>query len=515
MRLNFDKIKSANLNSSKKTIRLKVKSHLNYMEHADIVDNEEVRKLVDIVKEKYRIEYNSENCGFLCLKTSISVRELNQLSERNSFDEKFFSQKFVHEHLLDNKITFEEICKISDEELIDILAEILKSNNEIFNYHSNNTKELSFLSFKRAIEDYCYNINKELSEPFSSLNEDWKYQFQLLGGNFTRSVIQGIIDATAPLKEISASLSQTSVEFAPIYKQLSDISNINSQISTGIGLSMNNDINNIMSLSTYIEKYSLPIIQPFIQFQFNWINQFRNIFDGIQESLEKIRVTAEEADEILKKYKWLISPSLPLDFTSRVIKINNDITIPKTSKYHQINKEFVAYLSGDNYTNLQDIINSWDKNQLFKPRMKIFRDSLELLKKSQKRVNTNNFIIPTLIAQIDGIISEYLKLKGWDYAFNPKNNRLNWVDTTGTNTNRYSSQIQCYKDIYSGDYQLFASPNFLLLEILFQSAYHGQELNHPFTFSRHKIMHGEYLNYGRTHNTLRSFLILDFLAELK
>jgi len=36
-----------------------------------------------------------------------------------------------------------------------------------------------------------------------------------------------------------------------------------------------------------------------------------------------------------------------------------------------------------------------------------------------------------------------------------------------------------------------------------------------FQFSRHKIMHGEDLQFGTIDNVIRAFLLLDFLANLK
>lgn len=45
--------------------------------------------------------------------------------------------------------------------------------------------------------------------------------------------------------------------------------------------------------------------------------------------------------------------------------------------------------------------------------------------------------------------------------------------------------------------------------------YHQKQVERlQITFNRHKIMHGEYLKYGRIDNTIRAFLILDFLATL-
>ena len=57
--------------------------------------------------------------------------------------------------------------------------------------------------------------------------------------------------------------------------------------------------------------------------------------------------------------------------------------------------------------------------------------------------------------------------------------------------------------------------NDIFLNILFQDSKSGQPLDIPFIFNRHKIMHGEQFRYGRTDNTIRAFLILDFLASLK
>jgi len=53
--------------------------------------------------------------------------------------------------------------------------------------------------------------------------------------------------------------------------------------------------------------------------------------------------------------------------------------------------------------------------------------------------------------------------------------------------------------------------NEVFLNILFQGSQRGEPLKTPFTFNRHKIMHGEYVKYGRIDNTIRAFLILDFL----
>ena len=66
-------------------------------------------------------------------------------------------------------------------------------------------------------------------------------------------------------------------------------------------------------------------------------------------------------------------------------------------------------------------------------------------------------------------------------------------------------------DIYS---DVSGLANDILLDFLFQNAYPGLPLEMPFTFNRHKILHGEITKYGRFDNTLRAFLILDFLNSV-
>jgi len=104
-------------------------------------------------------------------------------------------------------------------------------------------------------------------------------------------------------------------------------------------------------------------------------------------------------------------------------------------------------------------------------------------------------VIPTLIAQIDGIRLEFMNRNGLSFWTKDKYWKQ-WFKGQTPNPN------------------LLDLANDIFLNILFQRSDPGEPLGIPFTFSRHKIMHGEYLRYGRIDNTIRAFLILDFLATL-
>ena len=86
----------------------------------------------------------------------------------------------------------------------------------------------------------------------------------------------------------------------------------------------------------------------------------------------------------------------------------------------------------------------------------------------------------------------------------------NWKDK---NTEKGTNWKTFFENQTSEDDPLDLA-NKIMLNILFQKSLKGLPLEKPFTFNRHKILHGEELRYGRKDNTIRAFLILDFLAVL-
>ncbi len=117
------------------------------------------------------------------------------------------------------------------------------------------------------------------------------------------------------------------------------------------------------------------------------------------------------------------------------------------------------------------------------------------MKNAKGKYNPSNIVLPTLIAQIDGIRIEFMNRNGLSF----------WT------------KVEKWKGLFNGltlNQKLYESANDIFLNILFQESQPGKPLETPFTFNRHKIIHGEYLKYGRIDNTIRAFLILDFLATL-
>jgi len=161
----------------------------------------------------------------------------------------------------------------------------------------------------------------------------------------------------------------------------------------------------------------------------------------------------------------------------------------------KIDRIFINYYSDNNYENLDLLVKGLTRNKLLLPRMKIITDCLMVLKQNNKQYNSSNVIIPALIAQIDGILTDYARIMGISSKGEKRKNELRKILT-----NKRLSKV-------ASDYA-----NEIILDLLFQKAFTGKALRIPFTFNRHKVMHGEFLKYGRIDHTLRAFLIIEFLS---
>lgn len=226
-------------------------------------------------------------------------------------------------------------------------------------------------------------------------------------------------------------------------------------------------------------------------------------FEVLGKALEQYNLTIQESSRVLRKYKWFISPSLPPSFVFQAVKIGRK----KGNQRKAINSIFVTYFSQGNYSNLMAMVNTWTTNPLFTPhKMKIIKDCVFALQNAKPGNNPSNVVLPALISQIEGTSNAYKKSKGFKaLASKQKDRHKEWIAWFKSQT---SSQFLLTPE-------LIELSNYIFLDVLFQTAIPNQPLGRPFTFSRHKILHGEFLTYGRIDNTIRAFLILDFLAALK
>lgn len=422
---------------------------------------------------------------------------------KTTLDAKEYTLKSLYHQLLKPEISYEEFCKIPQDKLTEITRCFVQHESHTFKYFSEFDNDI-FLNFRNTINKYYqeefkfHSMDETIQSSIKVINEfNRKYQgsivkqiqesISIINEQYTRSQLQ----VTESLKPI-IHLYQNSM--VPVIQQ---IRNYQKDIAKHLEPCMTQ----IQFTANYLEK-----LKPQIELWQNWIKQNTNIYkkhiDYWREFAKQYKLTEKQALDILRKYKWPITPSLPFNFIFEIVAASKNSNSAKNA----INRLFVEYFTMNNCSNLKDLFSNWKENEIFKPRITILKDCINLFSNDNIKINKSNLIIPTLIAQIDGIQKDFMLQKG--VTFDSKKHK--WKDNTG-NVVKWNDWFQCQ----TLTEELLDVSNDIFLNILFQKALPGEPLKIPFTFNRHKIMHGEYLKYGRIDNSIRSFLILDFLASLK
>lgn len=224
--------------------------------------------------------------------------------------------------------------------------------------------------------------------------------------------------------------------------------------------------------------------------------------ENMRKAFEQYGIDEQVALTLLKKYKLFLTPSANIRLVSEIARIGKK----KGNHRAEINRLLVRYYCGNNFLRLEEFMTRWVKNDLFRPRMKVLRDCLVVLRNEKRGHNPSNVVLPTLIAQIDGIQLSYLEKRG--FVYKRVKGKFAWVDSNG----RVEKWPQLYKSI-TADRKYMAPACEIFVDFLFEPSVRGKRSH--ITFNRHKIMHGERIGYGRMDNTVRAFLALDFLSYLK
>jgi hypothetical protein len=401
-------------------------------------------------------------------------------------DDKEFSIQVLYHQLIQPDMSSSDFNKISNDGLIKLAKDFINGEPLIFEYFKETTEDEFFADFREAIRSYHQMKVEKLEAAFLPIIKSTKNILKTFNMQYSNLIYQ-TIKSTSYLTESLKKIDLISKQFQ------------NSQLLIAESLGP------IIEQSNQTARILSEVLTPQINFWQNWLNTNKLIFncydDFWRNFHQQYKITEQEAIQILKKYKWFITLSLPLDFVYNVVKIGRK----RGNQRKNINKLFVDYFCLNNFENLENLVEEWDNISIFKPRMKIFKDCISILKNSKRKTNPSNLLVPTLIAQIDGIQTEFMELNG--LYFNPKVRK--WKDKGGNVV--YPKQ---WFKAQTSNQELLDLSNHIFLNILFQKSDRGEPLGTPFTFSRHKIMHGEYVNYGRIDNTIRAFMILDFLATL-
>ena len=313
--------------------------------------------------------------------------------------DKDFVAKILFHQLVKPEISFGDFQKISDVELEALAKAFVKNENHTFKYFQDTGDY--FKDFKQALVVGHEKHIEELRKTFEPIIKSAQETLTAFSKNYA-SVIQQAIDGTSYIQESMRGLAEVAKQVSDTQRRLFE------------------------SIKPAIEQYQATAkiiaesLRPQIDFWQKWTEQNKKVFDNFSNYWANFQKTYNIAEQkavgVLQKYKWFITPSFPMPFIFEVVKLDKK----KGRQDKAVNGLFIKYFEAKNWRNLEGMVNDWKNRPLLKKRYKILTDCVEVVKiTSKKGVNGANVVLPTLITQIDGALTDYLNSKGiqWDWAW--------------------------------------------------------------------------------------------------
>ena len=351
-------------------------------------------------------------------------------------DSREYILRILYNQLIFPLISPEDFSHLSDEDLRMIGRAFISNEQKTFKYFNETNDAEFFDNFKQAVQDQI-----------DEFNEKFREMIKPMAGDLTAGAV-GFLGLIA-----------TGIEFLNKAKD-----------------------------------HLIPVLE-------SWAEVIQKDEHGIFKALEEYSKAVERqnsiakqiAAETLKRYRWPLGPSLPPNLISQAVEVSK---LPHNQR-EAMDELFVDYFSSENFEKLEEMVNKWENNPRFKKRMPIFKDCVSVIKLQEHLNHPANVVLPNLMAQIDGVLTQFRRERGLNRAALEK----------GLETAALQEKVL--------ELSFVEIANYVIFDILFQKAWTGKPLETPFLLSRHKTLHGEYVEYGNIEDMLRAFLILDFLAALK
>jgi len=448
-------------------------------------------KGVVLVLNSHNTKTKSETLGGVELKyvSYGDSIEFAKILQETTKDRDFVAKILFHQ-LVKPKISFGDFQKTSDVELEALAKAFVKNENHTFKYFQDTGDY--FKDFKKALVVGHEKHIEELRKTFEPIIKSAQETLTAFSKNYA-SVIQQAIDGTSYIQESMRGLAQVVQQVSDTQRRLFE------------------SIKPAVEQYQAIAKIIAESLCPQIDFWQKWTEQNKKVFDSFSKYWADFQKTYNIAEQkavgVLQKYKWFITPSFPMPFIFEVVKLDKK----KGRQDKAVNGLFIKYFEAKNWQNLEGMVNDWKNKPLLKKRYKILADCVEVVKiASKKDVNGANVVLPTLITQIDGALTDYLNSKNiqWDCDYD------DWIDRKTGKVKKIGRKTQ-FKNSKPKvlTTQLDDLANDIFLNILFQRSQKGKPLATPFSFNRHKIIHGESIKYGRKDYLIRAFMVLDLLAH--
>lgn len=237
----------------------------------------------------------------------------------------------------------------------------------------------------------------------------------------------------------------------------------------------------------------------------------------IEESFDELEKAMPNIEILLEKYDWFMTPSFAPNFLYQFIPLTESKEKDESLR-EKMDNIFISHFSAHNWYCLDDMVEMWQRDDLFQGRIEIIKDCTQVIKVLNNQINVANVVIPTLLTQLEGVIVDYLtkcvKLPISEIStYNKK--KVNFITHYETLT---SKRFKFKAGGFSAT-ETIRKNNDLALKILINLVYqdfkYDKSLKTPFSLNRHRILHGEYYNYGNIPDMIRIFLFFDFIHYLK
>ena len=318
---------------------------------------------------------------------------------KDQISDKEFVQEILYNQLIRPKIDLQSFKQLSDSDLIEIAKAFIKKEDNIFQYFNNTEK--FFKDFRIAIKTYKEKQIERLPKKIDPIIKSIQESFKTFDKDYS-SLIQPALGTKSYIEELIEGISTVDKRFQEIGEKLSE--------------SFKPIVERYQAIAHKIEES----LKPQIDYWQKCIEDNKTVFEKSNrfwiDFEERYNFAQETAVRVLQKYKWFVTPSLPIDFVFEIIQSDK-----KKGRHDKVvNRVFINYFSSNNWKNLEEMVNGWKNNLLLKKRIKILKDCVRILKIAQKTgINGASVVLPTVITQVDGALTDYLVLKGikWDCEY--------------------------------------------------------------------------------------------------
>lgn len=310
---------------------------------------------------------------------------------KEKISDREFVKEILYNQLIKPQINFEKFRQLSDKDLIKIAKTFVENEDHTFQYFKD-TGDF-FKDFQVAVITYVEKQLEMIKKNFEPIIKSTQETLKAFNKNYA-PIIQQSFEVSSYIKESLQGITKIAERFQETQVRLAE--------------SFKPIIERFQSMRIVAESLKLQI--DFLQ---KWTEQNKSIFENVEKFWAdfqvKYKIDEQKAVRVLQKYKWFITPSLPISFVFVIMQLDK-----KKGRHDQaVNKFFIDYFSSNNWQNLEIMVDDWrDKPLLKKKRIKILTDCVQTLKEIQsKKINEANVILPTLITQIDGVLTDYLNSK--------------------------------------------------------------------------------------------------------